>query len=408
MARKKKYELPSGTLRKQVYDHLEPVYDSKGKPILLPDGKQKMKRVYVSITASTKDELNLKVAEHKLNKKNNNIPSIADITLGKSIENYIELKTPVLSPSTIRGYNNIKNSLQKNYPTLYHTKLVNINYTNLQQFIGNLSAKVSPKTVRNYYGLISSVLTLNGVILPQKTSMPKKVRPDLYIPSDAEIKRLMVAAKDSELEIPIMLAAFGPMRRGEICGIDIKKDISGNIIHVCRSLVLGTDKQWHLKQPKTDSGDRYIEFPDFVINRIKEKGYITHINPHSITILFNRLLESNDIPHFRFHDLRHYSASVQHALGIPDAYIMARGGWENDNVLKNIYRHTMSDRRELMNEKANDHFSNIAAKSSSKIDIDNEKYNSWLILFEKEDTEEFKKEFIAFMKNATRDATRKK
>lgn len=197
MARKKKYELPSGTLRKQVYDHLEPVYDSKGKPILLPDGKQKMKRVYVSITASTKDELNLKVAEHKLNKKNNNIPSIADITLGKSIENYIELKTPVLSPSTIRGYNNIKNSLQKNYPTLYHTKLVNINYTNLQQFIGNLSAKVSPKTVRNYYGLISSVLTLNGVILPQKTSMPKKVRPDLYIPSDAEIKRLMVAAKDS-------------------------------------------------------------------------------------------------------------------------------------------------------------------------------------------------------------------
>ena len=91
MARKKKYELPSGALRKQVYDHLEPVYDSKGKPILLPDGKQKMKRVYVSITASTKDELNLKVAEHKLNKKNNNIPSIADITLGKSIENYIEL-----------------------------------------------------------------------------------------------------------------------------------------------------------------------------------------------------------------------------------------------------------------------------------------------------------------------------
>lgn len=87
---------------------------------------------------------------------------------------------------------------------------------------------------------------------------------------------------------------------------------------------------------------------------------------------------------------------------------MARGGWENDNVLKNIYRHTMSDRRELMNEKANDHFSNIAAKSSSKIDIDNEKYNSWLILFEKEDTEESKKEFIAFMKNATRDATRKK
>lgn len=69
MARKKKYELPSGTLRKQVYDHSEPVFDSKGKPVLLPDGKQKMKRVYISITAYSKTELNLKVSQYKATQK---------------------------------------------------------------------------------------------------------------------------------------------------------------------------------------------------------------------------------------------------------------------------------------------------------------------------------------------------
>ncbi|MCB7523198.1 tyrosine-type recombinase/integrase [[Clostridium] hylemonae] len=49
--------------------------------------------------------------------------------------------------------------------------------------------------------------------------------------------------------------------------------------------------------------------------------------------------------HFRFHDLRHYSASIQHALGIPDAYIMERGGWETDGTLKSIYRHTLKDKK---------------------------------------------------------------
>ncbi len=30
-----------------------------------------------------------------------------------------------------------------------------------------------------------------------------------------------------------------------------------------------------------------------------------------------------------------------HAIGIPDQYIMARGGWGSDKVLKAIYRGTI-------------------------------------------------------------------
>lgn len=105
MARKKKHELPSGTLRKPVYDHLEPVYDSKGKPVLLPNGKQKMKRVYVSITASSKTELNLKVSQFKANqKKRANLLKRAPISFRDARANYIESKSNILSASTIRGY----------------------------------------------------------------------------------------------------------------------------------------------------------------------------------------------------------------------------------------------------------------------------------------------------------------
>ena len=69
------------------------------------------------------------------------------------------------------------------------------------------------------------------------------------------------------------------------------------------------------------------------------------------------------IPHgvlfILFHDLRHYCASIQHAMGIPDAYIMQRGGWGSDAVLKNVYRHALSDKEDEMYHKANDYFSSM-------------------------------------------------
>ena len=44
-------------------------------------------------------------------------------------------------------------------------------------------------------------------------------------------------------------------------------------------------------------------------------------------------------------------------MGIPDAYIMQRGGWGSDAVLKNVYRHALSDKETEMNDKANSYFS---------------------------------------------------
>ena len=52
-------------------------------------------------------------------------------------------------------------------------------------------------------------------------------------------------------------------------------------------------------------------------------------------------------------------AAIQHALGIPDAYIMQRGGWGNDHVLKEVYRHAMKDKAIEMSKIANAHFESL-------------------------------------------------
>ena len=62
---------------------------------------------------------------------------------------------------------------------------------------------------------------------------------------------------------------------------------------------------------------------------------------------------------FRFHDLRHYSASIMHAIGILDQYIMARGGWKTDTVLKAVYRNVINDEQKKFTDKINSNFTTM-------------------------------------------------
>ncbi len=331
-------KLPSGKYRCLIYIGME-------------NGKRK----YKSFTADTKKEAELKATQYVMDKEKNRKNTQNENLFCDELENYIAVKEAVLSPSTIRGYRNIQKMLKEKYSIFCNIKISDITQDDVQNVISNLSKTKSPKTVRNYHGLISSIIGSN---LTLNTTMPQRVQPDLYIPSDSEIQVLVNAVTNTELEIPVLLGAFCMMRRGEICGLSMN-DIKGNTIHVHHSLVLGTDKEWHLKAPKTETSDRYIEAPEFVTNRIREVGHITNLNPHSITIMFQRVLSRNNINHFRFHDLRHYSASIRHALGIPDAYIMEDGGWRSDKVLKSVYRHAMNDRKKEMSSKVNSHFKEL-------------------------------------------------
>ncbi len=138
-------------------------------------------------------------------------------------------------------------------------------------------------------------------------------------------------------EIAVLLAAFGPLRRGEICALT-SDDIKGNTISVSKSVVRGPDGEWYTKQPKTYGSYRNVEFPPFVIQRMKEiKGQ-----------------------NFRFHDLRHYAASITHVIGVPDQYILQRGGWSSDNVMKTVYRNTIDLETARQNKKINQHFEKLS------------------------------------------------
>lgn len=138
------------------------------------------------------------------------------------------------------------------------------------------------------------------------------------------------------------------------------------MIHVHKAAVFNDKGELIKKTTKTISSDRYIDLPSYVTDLFPKSGYIVNITPDVITSRFERAIKKLDLPHFRFHDLRHYSASVMHAIGVPDQYIMERGGWSSDAVLKQIYRGTMDDYRQQFIEQTNAHFVKMQHKMQHK------------------------------------------
>ena len=337
-------KLPSGSWRCQVYDYT----DDNGK------------RHYKSFTGKTKREAEHFAAEYADTKKEK--PKILRVTVGKAIDNYIEIKNNVLSPSTIRGYKVIRRNHYKNIESVL---LEDLTQEIIQIWVNSLSAEKDAKTVKNAHGLLSATLSVYLPDLTLRTSLPKKQKEIPYIPTENDIRLIIEYLKENDTEMlkAVYLSAFGTLRRSEICSL-AGEDIEGNVIHVHSALVVDDSSNWIRKNTKTASSDRYIQMPEFVINILPKSGDVVSINPTIITKRFSSILKKMDIPHFRFHDLRHYSASIMHTIGIPDQYIMQRGGWSSDNVLKAVYRNTMDDYTKKFSDQINNYFENATRNAT--------------------------------------------
>ena len=281
--------------------------------------------------------------------------AIDNPTFSLAMDKYIEERSRQRSASTIRGYDTIRRMLGERHPDFCEKKLVNIKGSDVQRIVNAMDS--SPKTVKNYVGFIQSVTgTKYNLILPQRT------KPQVRIPNDMEMAGLIRIAEDMypDLVVPIMLGAFGPLRRGEICALTLD-DFDGDFVSITKDMIKDKDGKFLIKPvPKTVESNRRIKLPHFVVSRIRQQGYVTKLSPDNISTYFRRMQSRIGIEDvYTFHSTRHYCVSTLHANGLPDAYIMERGGWSTPDVLIYVYRHTISDETNALTDKALNHFDSV-------------------------------------------------
>ena len=326
-------QLPSGQWRTLVYSHTEII-----------DGKKK--RIYESFTADTKKESEFLAAKFAMDK---NSVTKANMTVEKAINTYIDTKSNILSPSTIRTYRlNAKNHLNG----IKHISVDKLSSVMVQAEINELSGKgLSPKTIRNVYGLLVSALKEARPDLNIKCVLPQKIKPEITIPTTEELNKLISSA-DEEMALVIKIAAFMGLRRSEICAIT-EEDIDqiNKKLYISKAKVLGNNNQYVIKGTKTTSGKRILDIPDIIADEIRP----VVLEPHQISDRFIDIVKKCGLK-CRFHDLRHYYASVMLLLGIPDKYAMERMGHATNNMLKTVYQHTFDSEQSGISSKLNDFF----------------------------------------------------
>lgn len=339
-------KLPSGSYRCQIYDYT----DDKGK------------KHYKSFTAKTKKEAEHMATAYKLD--NVDTSKNLDIKLEDAMLNYCNMKSNILSPTTLVNYKRLIYNAFDGYLRLPLSKFTP---DLIQRWVNSYAVGRSPKTVKNAYGFLYAVLKAYYPNLHMNTSLPQRIKPRLYVPTDADIKAIIehCKEKDRDMLIAVYLAAFGTLRRSEVCALTAE-DVEGSIIHINKASVYTEGKDWTIKTTKTTSSTRDIDMPDYIIKELPTVGRLVNLNPNQITHRFAKILRDLEIQSFRFHDLRHYAASMMHAIGVPDVYIMQRGGWASDGTLKNIYRGVMDDYNERFTSKVLEHIKNISHEISHK------------------------------------------
>ena len=296
---------------------------------------------------------------------------------------YLEIQQKTLSPNTWNSYQKVI----KNYiiPALGHLKLVDITPLHIQKFVNALleqqsiyhtkSKYLSPATVKSYYTKLQSVFKFackKGMLDFNPTSsdhidIPKVPPAHTDILDEKGIAVLLehLEEKPFDRKIQVHIALCTGCRRGEIAALqwdDILWDkkqivVSKSVYHV--------NGKKGIKIPKTARSNRTITIPNYMIIMLKQyqkyqmeqqlrtqipnihnmlftDEHGDYLSPMTITNWFQYFLKKNNLPHIKFHSLRHTAATLLLLNGVNIKTVSSRLGHTNLSTT-NRYLHALAE-----------------------------------------------------------------
>ena len=281
------------------------------------------------------------------------------MTVREAILNYIEINHYRLSPSTEAGYSSI---VRNNMTDIIDRPLYTLTCPVIQQSISKSFEvdKLSPKSIKNIYGLLRTVLLVYYPDFIWAVNYPKQKRQQKSYFSHAHIQSVFKALKGTDFEVECYLGVLS-MRASEIAGTKWEDiDFKNKTLHVCRTKLKNKDNVFVIvNNTKTEKSDRIIYLPDYVCEILKQRQgkstseYISTVNPNRYWQKLNAILRKNNIEELGFHKLRHIYSSLTSDLGIDSQVRMENGGWSNEHIMNGTYRHSLTEAQLEANTKMN-------------------------------------------------------
>lgn len=304
-----------------------------------------------------------------------------------------------IKPSTFERYEGIYRRYIKDSP-LYLIKLDSIRTLDIQRYYNSLSSMGKSKNIILalnkllkqflFYAVDEGYLIKNPcvskrIVIPGENTMSKEVD---HL-TDAELKILMGNLDGNKYKEVILLSLGTGLRRGEILALtwdDI--DLDNNMINVNKSLskvyIIEGDETRERKQiiqsPKSMHSIRTIPFPESLkhlfrdlqvkqkINKLrcgksyKNSNYVfvsecgENVELYNLANNWNKLLKDLEIPHKKFHALRHTYATKLFEKGVPLKTVSELLGHSSIDITADIYTHVMPKEKTNAVEKLNSFF----------------------------------------------------
>jgi integrase len=298
-------------------------------------------------------------------------------TLQEYLENWLEnVHKPTIRLSTYLNYR----KLLKNYlvPGLGKVKLQKLTPQQVQVFYSQkMSEGLAPKTVNNIHGVLHKALD-NAVkwnILSRNVcdavTPPRIPRKEKKVLTKQQAHTLLEEVRTHRLEALLTLAITTGMREGELLALhwqDIYfEDCS---LQVKRAVGYLKGYGYIESEPKTAKSRRMIKLPVFVVDILirhkaqqeeqrrevgsawiekdlvftNAQGY--YFSSSTLRKVFRRFLVSIDLPHMRFHDLRHSAATILLAMKVHPKVVQEILGHNQIAMTLDVYSHALPSMQE--------------------------------------------------------------
>ena len=292
----------------------------------------------VSVTAESRKDVEREIYRLKLKNR-----VISDITLSDAISLYIDSRSNILSPSTVRGYEIIR---RNRFKSVMDRQIRDISRAEWQRVVNAEARLVAPKTLINSWGLVKAVLVENDAD-PGVVRLPIAIQKERAFLEPAVIKQFLQAIRGHKYEIAFLACLHG-LRASEMLALD-KCDIDEEI-RVYKAVVPGPDHKPVLKMmTKNETSTRRV--PVFIprlteLVSVAPEGRLVTAAPLTLNRQLKKICHYNGLPVVSLHELRHSFVSLMYYLQISEAQAMQFGGYADIQTMRKIYTHLSHEETE--------------------------------------------------------------